>query len=94
MNYDAIEQLKGVYGFKDAYNLSKGWFARDVIGIDKGVTLLMLANHANELVYRNSMVNENILNGLARLGITKTESQATLVTVREEAQLAPDSSMH
>jgi hypothetical protein len=92
LNYFAIEQLKGVYGFKDAYNLSKGWFARDVIGIDKGVTLLMLANHTNDLVYRNSMVNENILNGLARLGITKTESQATMVTGREGAHSAPASS--
>lgn len=71
LNYYSIEQLKGEYGFLDAYNLTEEWYASDVIGIDKGITLLMLANYENDLVYRISMANEHILNGLNRLHLLK-----------------------
>ncbi len=73
LNYYTIEPLQGKYGFRDAYNLSKKWYASDVIGIDKGITLLMLANYENDLVYKLVMQNEEILHGLDRLGITKSE---------------------
>lgn len=73
MNYYSLEKLKGKYGFLDAYNLSRDWYATDVIGIDKGITLLMLANYENELVYEIVMKNEQIINGLERLQITKKE---------------------
>ena len=71
LNYYSMEPLKGDYGFLDAYNLSEDWFASDVIGIDKGVTLLMLANYENDLVYRTSMTSEQVLKGLDRLQIVK-----------------------
>lgn len=71
LHYYSIEPLKGRYGFKDAYNLGEDWYASDVIGIDKGVSLLMLANYENNLVYAITMRNEHILNGLARLGIAR-----------------------
>ncbi|HUM70033.1 MAG TPA: glucoamylase family protein [Chloroflexota bacterium] len=73
LNYYSIEQLKGEYGFLDAYNLSENWYAQDVIGIDKGISLLMLANYENNLVHQIMMQNERILNGLNRLQITKSE---------------------
>jgi hypothetical protein len=73
LNYNSIEKLKGKYGFVDAYNLSKNWVATDVIGIDKGISLLMLANYQNDLVYKFMMKNGNILKGLNRLQITKNQ---------------------
>lgn len=73
LNYYSFEQLKGKYGFKDAYNLSKDWYATDVIGIDKGVTLLMLANYENDIVYKTMMNNDHILKGLDLLQIKKNE---------------------
>lgn len=73
LNYYAIEPLNGTYGFVSAYNLSEDWFASDVIGIDKGITLLMLANYQDDMVYEIVMQNEPLLNGLARLQITKSE---------------------
>ena len=73
LNYFSIEKLKGQYGFIDAYNLSKDWFDADVIGIDKGITLLMLADYENDIVHKIMMKNENILKGLDRLQIKKTE---------------------
>lgn len=71
LNYYRIEPLQGDYGFQDAYNLTEEWYASDVIGIDKGITLLMLANYENGLVYQYVMQNEQILAGLERLGLTK-----------------------
>ena len=73
LNYYSIENLKGQYGFVDAYNLSEDWYATDVIGIDKGVSLLMLANYENDIVYNIVMENVNVLNGLNRLQITNDE---------------------
>jgi hypothetical protein len=73
LNYYSIAELQGEYGFQDAYNLTEDWYASDVIGIDKGITLLMLANYENDLVYQYAMQNEAILRGLERLELTKTE---------------------
>lgn len=70
-HYDTFPQLKGPYGFVDAYNLSRNWFAPDVIGIDKGITLLMLANDESGLVHQLVMQNQHILNGLERLSLRK-----------------------
>lgn len=73
LNYASIEALKGRYGFVSAYNLSRNWFSRDVIGIDKGVALLMLANYEADLVYRITMSNLYILAGLERLQIVRRD---------------------
>ena len=73
LNYYSIENLKGRYGFYDAYNLSENWFDRDVIGIGKGISLLMLANFEDDIVYKIMMENEIILNGMARLLIERSE---------------------
>ncbi len=70
-NYYTLEPLKGRYGFKDAYNLTKNWFASDVIGIDKGISLLMLANYENDTVHNIAMHNVHIQQGLERLHLVK-----------------------
>lgn len=69
LNYYGIEPLKGQYGFQDAYNLTKNWYAANVIGIDKGISLLMLANYQNDFVYTITMKNQSLRSGLERLGI-------------------------
>lgn len=71
--YYSFDKLKGPYGFQDAFNLTEDWFASDVIGIDKGISLLMLANYENDFVHEVVMKNEYILKGLERLQISKTE---------------------
>jgi len=70
MYYYSFEELRGQYGFMDAFNLSEEWFATDVIGIDKGISLLMLANYQNDFVHQIIMSNEQILDGLSVLGIS------------------------
>jgi len=71
LNYYGLEPLRSKYGFQDAYNLSRDWYASDVIGIDKGVSLLMLANYEDDLVYAITMENDHLLTGLERLGFSR-----------------------
>ncbi len=42
------KDLYGNFGFKDAFNLDKGWWADEYLGIDQGITLLMLENYLND----------------------------------------------
>ncbi|WP_274648641.1 glucoamylase family protein [Paenibacillus humicola] len=55
--YEHFPHLWGKYGFQDAYNLdvSPAWFAEDVIGIDKGISLLMIENYRAGFVWRHFM---------------------------------------
>ncbi|MGL4373909.1 MAG: glucoamylase family protein [Turicibacter sp.] len=69
--YYTMDGLVGDYGLKDAYNLDQDWIANDYIGIDKGITLLMLANHENEAVWDIFMKNEYIQKGLETLSFSK-----------------------
>jgi hypothetical protein len=66
-HYFADQRLLSPYGFLDAYNLTRNWYATDVIGIDKGIALLMLANYQSDLVYQITMSHPNLLHGLAQL---------------------------
>ncbi|MDD4291625.1 MAG: glucoamylase family protein [Clostridia bacterium] len=70
-NYQSIKPLNSRYGLFDSYNLDKNWYASDVIGIDKGVSMLMLHNYQTEGVWNSFMKNEYVLNGLAFLGISR-----------------------
>lgn len=74
LNYYSVERLNGPYGFNDAYNLTEDWYATDVIGIDKGISLLMLANFENDLVYQTMMSNAVILQGLEQLRFTRADA--------------------
>ncbi len=69
-HYRSQRLLNGKYGLTDAYNIDRGWVATDSIGIDKGITLLMLANYKNGCVWNAVMENENILLGMENLGFT------------------------
>ena len=38
------DSLYGPFGFRDAFNLNKKWWGRDYLGIDQGISVLMLEN--------------------------------------------------
>jgi len=38
------DSLYGPFGFRDAFNLNKKWWSRDYLGIDQGISVLMLEN--------------------------------------------------
>ncbi len=52
--YAKLPGLNGKYGFLDAYNLDAepAWYSDRYIGIDKGVSLLMLENYRSGLIWK------------------------------------------
>ena len=64
------DKLWGEYGFRDAFNLSKRWFAPSYIAIDQGPIVVMIENYRTGLLWDNFMKNEDVRNGLEKLGFT------------------------
>ncbi len=71
--YNNYTKLWGKYGFKDGYNLvgDKQWFAKEYIGIDKGIELVMIENYLNGTIWQYFMKNEYVQRGLKVLDFTK-----------------------
>jgi len=67
--YNNYPKLWGKYGFKDAFNLegSRAWFAKEYIGIDKGIELLMIENYLNGTIWNYFMKNEYVQKALSAL---------------------------
>ncbi len=65
---EAIPGLWGTWGFQDAYNPARNpvWVARDVIGIDKGVSMLMVENYLTGFVWDTMGSIPWVQAGLAR----------------------------
>lgn len=68
-NFEEIQELKGKYGYKDAFNIDKNWVANDYIGIDKGITMVMIGNYESDEVWKVFMKNKYVNEGLDKLGI-------------------------
>lgn len=64
--------LWGPYGFNDGFNLQRGWFGPDVIGIDQGPILIMIENYRNGKPWARFMANPEVQVGLARAGFLST----------------------
>ncbi len=75
-HYQSFPDLVGEYGLKDSYNLDRNWYDSDYIGIDKGISLLMIANYENGFIWDLFMQNANVQNGLVRLGFTAGAEEA------------------
>lgn len=75
--YNHFPKLWGKYGFKDAYNLEgyKPWYAKEYIGIDKGISMLMIENYMTGLIWKYFMKNKYIIKGLEKLNITQKDRQ-------------------
>jgi len=67
--YYSIDGLWGRYGLKNAFNPSQNWIAKDYIGIDKGITLLMFSNYENGLIWSLFSELDCIKEGLKKLEI-------------------------
>jgi hypothetical protein len=58
------------YGFKDAFNLTRGWYGPDYIGIDQGPIIVMIENYRTGAVWNRFKSNPDIQLGLERAGFT------------------------
>jgi hypothetical protein len=58
------------WGFTDAFNETRGWYADSFIAIDQGPIVVMLENHRSGLLWRLFMSVPEVKNGLRKLGFT------------------------
>jgi hypothetical protein len=65
------------YGFVDAFNPWTGWTDLDVIGIDQGITMLMVENYRTNFIWNHFMKN------------AEAKKAMNLVGFRAQAQAAP-----
>lgn len=77
-NYQSISLLNDdSYGLKDAYLISDDgayWVDADYIGIDKGISTLMLYNYKKDGFIQNlAMQNEDVIEGFLNNGFSKNE---------------------
>ncbi len=56
------------YGFVDAFNPQTGYTADHVIGIDVGVSLMMIENHRSGLVWKHFMANPEVQRAMGLAG--------------------------
>lgn len=69
--YNNFPKLWCRYGFKDAYNLEKEkpWYSIECIGIDKGISMVMIENYFSGLIWKNFMKNTYVKKGMEVLNI-------------------------
>jgi hypothetical protein len=58
--------LYGKYGFKDAFNLDKNWWAEEYLGIDVGITAIMIENYRSGLVWEKFMSLPEVQNWIEK----------------------------
>lgn len=75
-HFASIENLWGKYGFKESYNLDEDPpYVDDLfLGIDKGITLVQIANYENELIWKIFMKNKYVQQGMQRIGIQAVDT--------------------
>ena len=62
------DRLWGPFGFRDAFNLDKDWFAESYLAIDQGPIVVMIENYRTGLCWRTFMANPEIEEMLRRAG--------------------------
>jgi hypothetical protein len=62
------EQLWGLYGFYDAFNLDQNWFASSYLAIDQGPIVGMIENYRSGLLWNLFMQNPEIQPALDAIG--------------------------
>ncbi len=61
-------RLWGEFGFHDAFNLDRDWFARSYLAIDQGPIVCMIENYRTGLCWRMFMANPEIAPMLKAIG--------------------------
>ncbi|HSR37900.1 MAG TPA: glucoamylase family protein [Phnomibacter sp.] len=67
------DKIWSEYGFTDAFNETKGWYAKSHLAIDQGPIVVMIENHRSGLLWKLFMAIPEVQNGLKRLGFSTTE---------------------
>jgi len=70
-HFYSIEKLVGEYGLKDSYNIDQDFYCDYYISIDKGASMVMIANYLKETVWKYFNSLDIIQNSLRKLGFRK-----------------------
>ena len=70
------DRLWGEFGFRDAFNPGRNWFAKSYLAIDQGPIVVMIENHRTALPWRMFMSNPEIPPMLKALGFTPDPAKA------------------
>ncbi len=69
--YDSLgTRVLGPYGFYDAFSLEEDWFPQRYLAIDQGPIVVMIENYRTGLLWDLFMSNEEVQNGLKKLGFS------------------------
>ena len=60
----------GTYGPYDAFSLEEDWYLPRYLAIDQGPIPVMIENYRSGLLWDLFMNNEDVLNGLRKLGFS------------------------
>ncbi|MCW3092568.1 MAG: periplasmic beta-glucosidase [Ferruginibacter sp.] len=66
--YDLGDKIWSEYGFTDAFNETKNWYAKSHLAIDQGPIIVMIENYRSGLLWKLFMSCPEIKNGLNKLG--------------------------
>jgi hypothetical protein len=64
------------YGFRDAFNISAGWYDTDELGIDEGPIVIRIEHYRTQRVWQRFMQNAEVQRGLQRAGFVPLPSVA------------------
>jgi len=67
------DEFDGGYGFIDSFNVDKKFFSKEVQGINQGPMLLLIENHRSGLLWKATLKNKSLREGLARVGFAVPE---------------------
>jgi hypothetical protein len=68
--YKMGEKLWGQYGFYDAFNITEQWYADSYLAIDQGPIIIMIENHRSGLLWDLFMKDQEVKEGLKKLGFS------------------------
>ncbi len=85
-NYGSF--LYGKYGFKDAFNLDKDWWAEEHLAIDVGITLLMIENFRSGLVW-DKFMKLDAIKRWAELCMTKKNTAESIEPINPLTNATP-----
>ena len=69
--YDLGDKIWSPYGFTDAFNETKNWYAQSHLAIDQGPIIVMIENYRSGLLWKLFMGCPEIKQGLKKLGFTE-----------------------
>lgn len=68
--YKLGDKIWGQYGFTDAFNLTRPWFAASYLAIDQGPEIVMIENCRSSLLWNLFMSCPEVQQGMKTLGFT------------------------